>query len=347
MNSHWEDKKSAKISEVNRISDIGLCASTKEKNNTKMKALTKRRGSGGNVVSHSQIEHLAAGISGGVASTILLHPLDLLKIRFAAHDGKLSPHPHYSSMLSAFRTIVHSEGAAGLYRGVVPNLIAASSAWGVYFLVYGQLKEGLHFGGQESSDSIRILQHLAAAAGAGSVSLIVTNPINVVRTRLCLQYGPLSSFTSTSRSMVYRGTFDALQKLYSREGVRGLYKGMTPGMLGVAHGSLQFMAYEELKSRYNRYRVMPEDSKLGTGEYVLFAAMSKIFASFITYPSQVIRTRLQDHHARYAGVGDVIRRTWAREGPKGFYKGFSPYLLHVTPNICLVFLIYEKFTSKS
>ena len=28
-------------------------------------------------------EHLVAGISGGVASTLILHPLDLLKVRFA------------------------------------------------------------------------------------------------------------------------------------------------------------------------------------------------------------------------------------------------------------------------
>ena len=31
-------------------------------------------------------EHLAAGVSGGVTSTLVLHPLDLVKIRF---QGKL------------------------------------------------------------------------------------------------------------------------------------------------------------------------------------------------------------------------------------------------------------------
>ena len=33
-----------------------------------------------------RMEHLFAGITGGVVSTLILHPLDLLKIRFA---GKL------------------------------------------------------------------------------------------------------------------------------------------------------------------------------------------------------------------------------------------------------------------
>lgn len=35
------------------------------------------------IFSHVKYEHLLAGISGGVTSTLLLHPLDLIKIRFA------------------------------------------------------------------------------------------------------------------------------------------------------------------------------------------------------------------------------------------------------------------------
>lgn len=38
------------------------------------------------LLSHMKYEHLLAGISGGVTSTLILHPLDLIKIRFA---GKL------------------------------------------------------------------------------------------------------------------------------------------------------------------------------------------------------------------------------------------------------------------
>lgn len=31
-------------------------------------------------------EHLFAGVTGGVASTLILHPLDLLKVRFAGEN---------------------------------------------------------------------------------------------------------------------------------------------------------------------------------------------------------------------------------------------------------------------
>jgi len=35
------------------------------------------------VLGHVKIENLVAGLSGGVVSTMVLHPLDLVKIRFA------------------------------------------------------------------------------------------------------------------------------------------------------------------------------------------------------------------------------------------------------------------------
>jgi hypothetical protein len=55
---------------------------------------------------------------------------------------------------------------------------------------------------------------------------------------------------------------DALVKVYKMEGIRGLYKGLVPGMLGVSHGAIQFMTYEEMKTFYNKYRNMPIDAKL-------------------------------------------------------------------------------------
>lgn len=47
-------------------------------------AVVKHNNSGKfKLFSHVKYEHLVAGVSGGVTSTLLLHPLDLIKIRFA------------------------------------------------------------------------------------------------------------------------------------------------------------------------------------------------------------------------------------------------------------------------
>lgn len=120
-------------------------------------------------------------------------------------------------------------------------------------------------------------------------------------------------------------------------------QGFVPGLFGTSHGALQFMAYEELKRDYNKYRNMHSDAKLASAketvfklhyrclkkptlttamaschlfpvqnplEYITMAALSKIFAVATTYPYQVIRARLQDQHTSYKGAVDVIQRTW-------------------------------------
>lgn len=294
-----------------------------------------------NVFRHIKFEHLLAGISGGAISTLILHPLDLMKIRFAVSDGRTSL-PQYSSLTSAFYTIVKQEGIKGLYRGVAPNVWGSGSAWGCYFLFYNSIKNWIQAG--DSNMPLGPTLHMVAAAEAGVLTLIVTNPIWVVKTRLCLQHDVPSP--ATSGVVSYKGMTDALVTIYRTEGMRGLYKGFIPGMFGVTHGALQFMTYEEMKAFYNQSRMLPFDAKLSTSEYLTFAAISKLIAAAATYPYQVIRARLQDQHSSYSGTWDCCMRTWRHEGTRGFYKGLAPYLLHVTPNICLVMLIYEKFTNK-
>ena len=82
------------------------------------------------------LQHLAGGVAGGVTSTLLLHPLDLIKIRFAVEDvGGRGKAPRYSGIANAFSAITSSEGIRGLYRGVTPNLLGAGSSWGLYFML--------------------------------------------------------------------------------------------------------------------------------------------------------------------------------------------------------------------
>lgn len=288
-------------------------------------------------------EHLLAGVSGGVVSTIVLHPLDLIKIRFAVNDGKVnSRRPTYSGLRHAFTSILGQEGVKGFYKGVTPNLVGAGSAWGLYFLIYNTMKTALASGEQRQ---LSASSHLLAASHAGLVTLAITNPIWVVKTRLCLQYGTTPHEISTlDPAKNYKGMMDALYQIGKYEGIRGLYKGFVPGLWGVSHGAIQFMAYEELKASYNAYKREPFDAKLGSLEYVFFAALSKLVAAVTTYPYQVVRARLQDDRGsrRYASATDCIRLTFRHEGVRGFYKGLAPNLLRVVPATAITFVVYEK-----
>merc|ERR1712242_670873 len=153
--------------------------------------------------------------------------------------------------------IFKQEGATGLYKGVSPNVFGAGAAWGSYFLFYNIVKTEMQ--GGDSKKQLSPGMHMLAASEAGIMTLILTNPIWVVKTRLCLQYGMTAPPPNTT-----------------------IYKGFIPGIWGVSHGAIQFMAYEELKNAYNVYKQQPVDTKLGTGEYLLFACLSKLFAAITT-----------------------------------------------------------------
>lgn len=61
---------------------------------------------------------------------------------------------------------------------------------------------------------------MLAASEAGILTLLMTNPIWVVKTRLCLQY---DNKVDASNVKNYRGMTDGLLKIYRTEGLRGLY----------------------------------------------------------------------------------------------------------------------------
>lgn len=278
-------------------------------------------------------EHLAAGTLAGLSSSLLLHPLDLVKLRFAVDDGSNTVvKKSYSSISNAFVTIVREEGFRGLYKGTVANCIGSSSAWGIYFLLYNAAKDKLRKPSEKND--LGIIKNMTAAAFSGLLTTTLTNPIWVVKTRLCLQYGS----NIKDETIRYTGTLDAFKKIVKHEGFRGLYKGLGPGLFGVAHGAVQLAAYEELKTTYIRLNNLPNNHHLGTFLYLTFAAGSKLLAALVTYPYQVVRARQQDQHTEYKGLRDVMKR----EGVKGFYKGLSLNLVRVVPATGLTFVVYEK-----
>jgi solute carrier family 25 (mitochondrial folate transporter), member 32 len=127
---------------------------------------------------------------------------------------------------------------------------------------------------------------------------------------------------STGRNApgAYRGMFHGIQHILHNEGLRGFWRGLLPSLLGITHGAIQFTAYEELK---NYRREQRNSTTLSNVDTLVLSSVSKIFAGSITYPYQVLRSRLQmyDAESAYRGVFDAIRQMWRHEGIRGFYKG--------------------------
>ncbi len=87
------------------------------------------------------------------------------------------------------------------------------------------------------------------------------------------------------------------------------------------------------------------------------SSVSKLVASCVAYPHEIVRCRLQDAgHARslhqqsstpttfreYKNVRDAIQTIAKDEGLRGFYRGLLPTLLRTVPAAVLTLLSYEK-----
>jgi solute carrier family 25 folate transporter 32 len=78
------------------------------------------------------------------------------------------------------------------------------------------------------------------ADALGAITAMLTNPIWVVKTRV---------FATGRSDPAYRGLWTALRTIYTKEGIRGLYKGSLLALVGVSNGSIQFATYEGIKRR--------------------------------------------------------------------------------------------------
>lgn len=278
-------------------------------------------------------EHLIGGLSGGVTSTMACHPLDLLRIRFSADEGN-ETRPRYRNYWHAAKSIVGARGFRGMYQGLSSNLIGSSLSWGLYFQYYHVIRDKCER--HAITTGMHEVDRFLYGMVTGTCILSITNPVWVTKTRLCLQY--------ENEGAQYRGMLDCMRELVRNEGVRSLYKGFLPGTIGTAHGALQFMLYNLFKERRFRSLGLPPDPDeiLGTFDCLIFSAVSKIIATTVTFPYQVLRTRLQDQHANYKGLRDAVKKTYRFEGLRGFYKGLLMGNLRQLPNVVVTFVTYEN-----
>ncbi|RKP36437.1 mitochondrial carrier domain-containing protein, partial [Dimargaris cristalligena] len=301
--------------------------------------------------SHPNLKHTIAGAGAGCVSAIVTCPLDVVKTRLQNQGRGDGITPLYRGTLHTLRRIGAEEGIRGLYRGLGPTVMGYLPTWAIYFSTYDALKVQIARRLNRSID--HPLVHILSATGAGATSSMATNPLWVIKTRFMTQ--------NERTAYRYNNTLHAFQSILRTEGVRGLYKGLGSSFLGLSHVVVHFPLYEKLKLWLKTIPAFSNDSEpphaglisfrssLGTsGENqrgtVIASALSKLTASVITYPHEVIRTRLQNQSTppyRYHGIVHAIRTIFHEEGWRAFYRGLPTNLIRTVPASAVTLLTYE------
>ncbi|KAF9554438.1 mitochondrial carrier [Agrocybe pediades] len=300
--------------------------------------------------------HFVAGGLGGMCGAIVTSPFDVVKTRLQSdlfrqkhtavgvlgHGGSaVLTAPRPTNLLYNFvetgyiiRDIYREESFRALFKGLGPTLVGVIPARSINFFTYGNGKRFIaeEFNhGQENS-----WVHLSAAAVAGIATGTATNPIWVVKTRLQLAQGD---------KKVLGGSWLCIQTIFRNEGIRGFYKGLSASYLGVTEGTIQWVLYERLK----KLSAATEGTKGGWlsqwGGMLGSAGTAKLVASLITYPHEVLRTRLRQPSVngvvKYSGLWQTLRLVIAEEGARTLYSGLSAHLMRVVPNAAVMYTIYE------
>ncbi|XP_043681367.1 calcium-binding mitochondrial carrier protein SCaMC-2-B isoform X3 [Vespula pensylvanica] len=178
-------------------------------------------------------ERFMAGSMAGGISQSAIYPLEVLKTRLA-----LRKTGEFSSIIDAAKKIYKQGGWKSFYRGYIPNLIGILPYAGIDLAVYETLKNSyLRTHKKDEQPAFWLL--LLCGTASSTAGQVCSYPLALVRTKLQAEI----STGSDANTMI--GVFKDILK---REGIRGLYRGITPNFLKVAPAvSISYVVYEHFR----------------------------------------------------------------------------------------------------
>lgn len=169
-----------------------------------------------------------------------------------------------------------------------------------------------------------------AGLGGGLFSSTVTNPLDVVKTRLQLPGSP------------YHGTTDALLGIARNEGVGALYEGLSSEYLKTAAQSFFYFYWNaRLKGLYRASQ--PANKSTPVLVDVALGCAAGALTQLVANPISVVQTRIvtrpkgQPAPSFLGALVELVRS----DGPRGLFAGLSAALV-LTLNPSIQFLVYER-----
>ena len=229
--------------------------------------------------------------------------------------------------------IVAREGIAGLYSGINSALFGISVTNFVYYYWYEWTRAFFEKAAATSgraNKKLTTVESMIAGAIAGSATVVITNPIWVVNTRVTTRKenseakasADLEAGTGAPRKATSApppSTMGVLSSLLKTEGPQALFSGVLPALVLVINPILQYTLFEQMKNSVEKRRPVTPAIAFFLG------ALGKLFATSVTYPYITVKSQMHvaGHGAnrKKEGMTEALRRVVREEGYAGLYKG--------------------------
>jgi len=167
-------------------------------------------------------------------------------------------------------------------------------------------------------------------------AVLVGHPFDLTKTRL--QTAPEGS---------YRGAIDVVRQTLARDGVKGMYRGMGPPLVGVTPiFAISFWGYDLGKKIVYAATPQRSSTQLSVGELAFAGFFSAIPATLLAAPAERIKVVLQVQGqgkggTNYSGPIDAARGLYREGGLKSIFRGTGATLARDGPGSAAYFVAYE------
>ncbi|MCO5589671.1 hypothetical protein L7F22_043639 [Adiantum nelumboides] len=299
--------------------------------------------------------HACAGGAGGVLAMTSTYPLMTISTR-AAVETRKDPE---KSLIEAAGKIVQEEGISGLYSGLNSSLIGVGVSNFVYYFFFEKCRDVILTSKNRlaaanaategakiaAGGALTTLESMLSGAIAGSATTIISNPIWVINTRQTIRtQQPAPTKQGGQVQKVKKLSFlETIAHVKKTDGITAFWKGLGPALVLVINPILQYTAYEQLRALVlEGKRKRGAIVRLSDLEVFLLGALSKLFATGLTYPQIVIKSRQQSGGKGSSNVWTAMTDIVNREGFSGLYKGIFTKLIQSVLTAALLFASKER-----
>lgn len=299
-------------------------------------------------VLHSKKE-IARQIANGASRAVIEEARKKVVAAEKAAARQVADHPKTirSPLIQAARTVWKQGGFRAFYVGNGLNVFKVFPESAMKFGTFEATKRFLARmeGVDDTAKLSKAATYLAGGLG-GVVSQFAVYPIDTLKFRL--QCSNLDSSVKGNALLIETAT-----NMFKEGGLRIFYRGIFVGTSGIfPYAALDLGTFTTIKNwlvvrESKKLGIKTDDVKLPNYMVLTLGALSGSFGATVVYPINLLRTRLQAqgtyaHPYTYDGFSDVLKKTIAREGYPGLFKGLVPNLAKVAPAVSISYFMYEN-----